>query len=46
MLLKMYLEQQAANNGKTAIPENEVLANFGITQNDLDAVSNSEIEFE
>lgn len=45
-LLEMSLERLAANNGKPAIPEGEVLANLGITQDDLDAVSDSEIEFE
>ena len=46
MLHEMSLERLAANNGKRAIPENEVLASLGITQDDLDAVSDSEIEFE
>ncbi len=46
VLLEMSLERLAANNGKRAIPENEVLASLGITQDDLDAVSDSEIEFE
>lgn len=46
VLLEMALERLAANKDGSPIPEDAVLEKLGLTQQDLDAIADSEIEFE
>ena len=45
-LLALALEREAKNAGKPTIPFEKVMEENGITQADLDAIDDSEIEFE
>ena len=46
VLLEMALERLAANQDTTPLPERDVLERLGLSQQDLDAVPDSEIDFE
>ena len=46
VLLQMALERLAANDNTTAIAEDQALAALGLTQDEIDAIPEDEIEFE
>ena len=45
-LLALALEREARDDGTGHVTQEELMAEYGITQADLDAIDDSEIEFE